>query len=533
MSKHAKRKVQNVKKQDIPEKVQNIREQDVSEEMLNAETAFSNENYSLAFDYFKKGLGKKSDDTHILSRLGAVCIMLNKYDEAFEYFQRAVILAPENGDYIFYLGNAYFFKDDYVKALNMYAEAEIKGISDKVKPHLYYYMALICSANNNFEAALVNFEKYEKADKDKKVAFSIDVLSEKIKIYLALKKYDKAENCAVQWIMLAPEDIRGYMIRFNILMIKHDYKKATEVIEEVKKYVVIDETMRLNLRIEEVTLLTAQADENAKESKIYLEKALNLINELIEKAPEDKKEEMKLILAETNMKMGNYSEAINVAEILFKDLNENIMVQPAESVYNTVSESDEDYEGLSEEEQDYLMEHYVQNIEDEDELNNVFTQIETDVEYNTDSNNADNKNREKKFDIDYYDRLCFVLLSCYAVTENYAKSYELGKILKNSNNTYYSYFGHYTEAFSAKKLMRKSQEFTKDMVDKKYTENIAFYRKKMLEGKSVNFAVMFRARMYAEMGKLAKAKEMADLLSPAERESVMAYIEECRKTYDN
>ena len=51
----------------------------------------------------------------------------------------------------------------------------------------------------------------------------------------------------------------------------------------------------------------------------------------------------------------------------------------------------------------------------------------------------------------------------------------------------------------------------------------------MLKNPKNNFAVIFRARMYAESGKFIKAEEMASLLALDEKEAVMVYIEECRK----
>ena len=55
----------------------------------------------------------------------------------------------------------------------------------------------------------------------------------------------------------------------------------------------------------------------------------------------------------------------------------------------------------------------------------------------------------------------------------------------------------------------------------------------MLQNPNNNFAVIFRARMYAESGKFAKAEEMANLLALDEKEAVMSYIDECRKEYQS
>ncbi len=139
----------------------------------------------------------------------------------------------------------------------------------------------------------------------------------------------------------------------------------------------------------------------------------------------------------------------------------------------------------------------------------------------------------EKLSADYYDRLYFTLLSCYTTIEDYKNAYQFGGMLKNSENVYYAYFGRYTEAFSMKKLAESSAEFSKEKADEKYAETIAFYRSQMLQHPSNNYAVIFRARMYAEIGKFAKAEEMANLLSLDEKEAVMQYIDGCRKEYQD
>jgi hypothetical protein len=50
----------------------------------------------------------------------------------------------------------------------------------------------------------------------------------------------------------------------------------------------------------------------------------------------------------------------------------------------------------------------------------------------------------------------------------------------------------------------------------------------MLKSSGNNYAVIFRARMYAEIGKYAKAEEMANLLTEADKNGMMEYISECK-----
>ena len=61
-----------------------------------------------------------------------------------------------------------------------------------------------------------------------------------------------------------------------------------------------------------------------------------------------------------------------------------------------------------------------------------------------------------------------------------------------------------------------------------YAEVNAFFRTAMLNREGTSFAAVFRARMYAEVGKFAKAEEMANLLDTNEKQAVMEYINSCR-----
>lgn len=78
------------------------------EAMTNGETAFSNDHYDLALEWFQKAIKENPNDTDALTKAGTVCVPLEKFDDAFTYFQKAVEINPENGDFIFNLGNAYF-----------------------------------------------------------------------------------------------------------------------------------------------------------------------------------------------------------------------------------------------------------------------------------------------------------------------------------------------------------------------------------------------------------------------------------------
>ena len=516
------------------------------EAMINAEAAFANENYALALEWFRKALEENPDDLQALSRAGTVCVPLDKYDDAFEYFQRAMELNPENGDNAFNLGNAYFFHGDYGKALALYAEAEMKGVSEEAKPRLYYKMALLCSVRQDVKAALANFQKYEDADKTGTAALNPDVISEKIKLYMMAEDYANASKSAVQWIAISPTNISSYMVYFSILMAQRAYERAELVLDDAKKYAEVDEDTKFTLEVERVALLVAKADADPKNAESNLQSAHALITSLMTDAPIAKRDELTLTLAEVCMKMNRYQEAIQAAEALLPtDTVPDRKVEHQEPAYEELD--DAQIEAMAAEDMQMIDEKIASGEIDEsiveaaevyyDEDGNPVRQypdgaFDDIADTSVSTENAEpvsvQTNVEDKSK-DYYDRLYFILLSCYAAIEDYSNARKFGGLLKHSDNVYYAYFGHYTEAFSMKKLSESSSDVTKEAAERQYAETIAFYRSMMLKNPKNNFAVIFRARMYAESGKFAKAEEMASLLALEEKEAVTAYIEECRK----
>lgn len=522
-----------------------------TEAMINAETAFSNGNYSLALEWFRKALNEEPENMEALSRAGAVCVPLNRFDESLEFFKKALELDPENGDNYFNLGNAYFFKGELAKALKYYAEAEVKGCSEEAQPRLYYQMAMLCSVNKDVKSALLNLKKYEEADKTGTAALNPDVISEKIKLYMMAEDYDNAAAYAMQWISISPSQINGYMVYFSILMAKRDYARAEKAIEDAEKYAEYDDSILLKLRIEKVALLMAKSESEPNKAQEYLNSAHEILIELINTSSNSNRDELTLTLSEVCMKMGLYDEAISRAESLIPSDTANIDdIHPTET-YTEYELSDEEIEAMAEEDMANIDAKIASGEISEDigecaEIyydddgkpvreypEEVLAELGTEEAVTEDSSDDTIDEEIKPKSQDFYDRLYFILLSCYATIENYTGAYKYGGLLKYSNNLYYSYFGRYTEAFSLKQLSEADVNYSKEDAEKLYSETIAFYRSKMMQNPKNNFAVIFRARMYAEIGKFAKAEEMASLLVLDEKDAVMEYIEQCRKEYEN
>lgn len=520
-----------------------------TEAMINAETAFANGNHALALEWFRKAISVNEKSLTAIAKAGAACVSLSKFDEALSYFKKIYEMQPDSGDNAFNVGTVYFFQGNYAKALELYSEAEMKGCSSETKPKLYYQLSMLCSIRNDVPAALANLEKYEYFEKSETAALNPDIISEKVKLYLKARDYSNAAKYAVQWIALAPKDTTCYMVYFSILMAQKDYVRAENVLDDAEKFSDHNEAVEVKMQLERVSLLAAMSDNNTEASLEYLNKAYNILAELLEKAPESDKPNIRLTFAEVCIKMKKYDEAIQlVSSLVPKDKVEEINLEFEEDDYYELNDYavdemiDEDMGiidemitvgELSEDEGDYAEIYY------DDYGNPIREYPEGTFDYLIEAysleNNEEEEDTEKKtvepkeLSTEFYDRVYFILLSCYTSTEDYTNAYKFGNLLKHSENEYYSYLARYTIAFSMKKLCKANGKFSIDAVDKIYAETLAFYRSEMMKNPKGNYAVIFRARMYAETSKFVKAEEIARLLPGDEKNAVLDYINQCRQ----
>lgn len=526
----------------------------VKEFLSNGETAFSNQQFDVALGWFEKACQAEPDNVYALSRTGAACIPLQNFDRAIAYFTSAVTLDPETGDNYFNLANAYFFKEDYVRALEHYASAELKGCSEYARPKLYYQMAVLCRAKEDIKSALINYKKYEEADKAGGTAGNPDVILEKIRLHLLDEDYENAENCAMQLILLSPGAFNGYAIYFQILLAAKKYDKAETVLDDAVKYAELDAEHELAVGFHKVTLCALRAESEPDRAAAHYQDALARLDGLkakpgISKAREN---EITLTTAEIYLKTEQFDKAIHCI---------HEMLQPKVISAPTGVSEDTDAPVLDDSQLEDMIAKAIEDVDRKVETGEIDSDLwmQAEIYYDEHGNEVreypahafpvsepasaleeaipvpltealEDDSGYATSEADFYDKVNFILLSCYASKEDYKNALAYAGTLKHSDNIYYRYFGTYTEAFATKKLSDQGK-MEKEAAMGKYHEMIAFFRARMFEQPGDKFAVIFRARAYAEIGKFEKATEMAVLLSAEEKESVLAYIDQYREEY--
>lgn len=532
------------------------------EELLsNAESAFVNKQYHVSLEYYQNALEVKPDDVYLLSRAGSLCVVLGRYEDAFRHFIRAAEVDPDNGDNYYNLGNVYYFIKDYAKCLDMYTKAELIGCSSEVLNKLYFQKAMLCGARGDAKAALMYLKKYERAHENDIKAMDPRVLSEKVKLQMALQEFEEAELSAAKLLNVQPTRFQNYILYFNLLMALKKYDKAEQILLDAQEYAEMSDKDQYVLGIQKAAFYTELIDvfANDESVKSRCERfASDIYAEMLSSDnPDMSKNEVKLNLANLYMKAKRYDDAIAILKVFLpteeiihcdadlspvqeipeytaadEDSDGSEYAETDESDYADYSEKASDYADYSDETSDYSdyeTSEYGDYSEDESADNEDDVSEESiDDEDTNEVESVEEVEVNETVSDEFLERVRYILMSCYVSKEDYLNALNMTRYLKDSQNTYYQYFSRYCEAYAMRSLVGYSELYTKEIGEQKYAETIAYYRSRMMKDPKDKYAIILRARMYAEQGTYVKAEEMAKLLGADERNALIQYIEQCR-----
>lgn len=522
------------------------------EAMAAGETSFSATDYKSALEYFRKALAAVPDDVYALSRAGAAAVALNEFDNALEYFRKATDIQPENGDNAFNLGNAYFFQADLNHALEQYARAEILGCSKAVQARLFYQLSLMNMLQGNMEAAIKNFQKFEETDTSRRALSDPKIILEKLKLYMMAKDYARSAECAVQLIQMAPQELRGYLVYFNLLVSVKKFDEATRILDEAQRYAIMGENEQLSLNVERVSLYLMRAGMEPENAEAMRNEALELIKQNLGAAKEGSRayNQMLLSLAEVQVMRKQYQKAAAAAAAVLPELDGDKARELVEQI-KIHKDLDPAVEGaeLDEAAFDELVRAALADVNEKINAGEINPHlIEQATVYYDSENNQIREYPEGAFDSlqkpaasqnaaaadvavrpgtakmrpEFYERARFLLVTALVSAERFEEVKKQAASLRSSTNTMYAFFAMYAEALAQRKTGC-------DPDGSIYDALLAFYRGRMLKKDYAPYAALYRARMYAEIGKFAKAEEMAKLVPAEEKEELAAYIAGCKK----
>lgn len=513
----------------------------IKEYLLNAEIALENRQYNAALKGFSQVLELDPKNIYALSKSGAICVAMGKFEEALKHFGKAMELDPKNGDNAFNYGNACFFNRDFARAFAFYVEADKLGCSDDARSRLYYQMASLCSMRQDIDGALIYFRKCEQSDPSGMIAMNPSLIAEKLKLHMLRKDFAAAGKCAEQLIAAQPGLFKNYMVYFSLLMAGKRYDAAHQVLEDAGNFAALSEEDAFALVQQKTALLVARAEAgmmDRTEAGLTAEELLTAYAGS-HKLSDAQTAQLRMTVAEILSKTGFTDRAIVLLEQLLYGRSNAPASAPAEPVLPEEL-SIEDIEEMAQNDMERIQEQIDSGELDEDL--GLYAEVDFDEDgmefhcYDDAALDAPESKTEPEEDdrqaaapvrlqLSAADRekAQFLLLTCHLAQDNFAGVSKLAKVLKSSENKYYRYYGIYTDALSDRKL-------TGDSVSsqRKYAEAQAFFRSRSFEDKKDALASVFRARLYAEQGQFAKAEQIAELLSEGDMKAVLAYIETCR-----
>lgn len=507
-----------------------------------ADIAFANKQYLEALSWYRKILDVAPNDIYALSRAGAICVSMGQFDHAMDYFSRAKNNDPQNGDNHFNFANACFFKKSFADAFASYVEAEKCGCSDDVVPRLYYQMALLCSLRQDTRSALIYFQKCEESDRTGELSLSPDLISEKLKLYMMIEDFNNAEKMAAQLVAIQPTLFRNYMVYFSILMAHRNFTVAEKVLIDANQYAELTSDDKINILLQTAALYVAEGESDANIFESRCQKAIELLEARAGASDITNAQLINILmtLSEVYQKANLHEKAISCLMNILDDRKE-VAPESENDVHRVPA-----YE-LTPEEIDEMIRMDTERIQELiyagaiDGNMGAYAQIEYDengfpvniydddafaaVSFNEQStaipvvNEPVHENR-LVLSKDQREKILFMLLTSYLAKDKYEAAGKIADVLKHSDNKYYAYYGLYVSAFVTRKLCTDTA-----IVSRKYTETLAFFRNKMFADHNDSLAAIFRARLYAEDGKIEKSKEIAKLLAESDQKAIFDYID--------
>lgn len=495
----------------------NINEQ-YTDFIVLAQAAEGNGQYEKAAAWLQQALDADPASLEALSMLGRICVNLKMPDEALAYFTKAVELAPDNGDNWYNLGNAFLFSKNLTGAYQNFMEAERRGVSKDVQPHLYFQLAVLFGMKNSYATALYYIGKCEMADPTGSIALSPDLLSEKVKLYLSSGDVVSAEKYSVDLIGVDPRKFTSYMTLCTIQMSRRNYKTAWETLMNAQKFAEIsgDDKITLTLYMSSILQIMAEVPGTSDTQKaVYVRKAVDgLRRAAAADATVPQYNQLMLALAEIYQKNKEYKAAL---EVLNDILEYRFKGKISAASGNKALDSRD-------------MESYIESLWNESE---DWSEDQPAVRmFGEQKGMDDEKNPAVPVpntfgDPNFMDRMRFVLINCQTETGRYKEAEEVAAFLKHSTNTQFAYYGIYIGAMCAR--MNRPDDTTG--WKRAYAEAIAYFKNRMIRNPSDSLALVFRARLHAECGNFANAEELASLLAEEDRKSVLVYIEKCKKQH--
>lgn len=184
----------------------------LTELISNSRIAFLNGKLQEAFSLAKVAIKLDPDCADAYQCAANVCMSLNRYDDAIEYYQQAVRCEPDNGNRYFNLGYAQASVNKIADTMQSFAKADELGLNEDAAGQMYHILGIVNQQLGRLDDALINLKKSEML-----VPGDIDIMKRKAAIYGIQDDIPNGLNVANQMKLFAPSDYSGYQVAYIML----------------------------------------------------------------------------------------------------------------------------------------------------------------------------------------------------------------------------------------------------------------------------------------------------------------------------
>lgn len=174
--------------------------------------AFINGQFQEAFTLAKEAIKLDENCADAYQCAANVCMSLGRYEDAIEYYQKAVNCDPNNGNRFFSLGYAQASVNKIAEAMQNFAKADELGLNEDAAGQMYHILGIVNQEFGKLDDALINLKKSELI-----IPADMDILKRKAVIYGLLDEITNGLQTANQMKLLAPSDYSGYQAAYILL----------------------------------------------------------------------------------------------------------------------------------------------------------------------------------------------------------------------------------------------------------------------------------------------------------------------------
>ena len=189
-----------------------VNNEKLAELISNSQVAFINGQYQESMTLAREAIKLDDKCADAYQCAANVCMSLNRYNDAIEYYQKAVDCDPDNGNRYFNLGYAQATVNKIAEALQSFAKADELGLSEDAAAQMYHILGIANQQLGKLDDALINLKKSELL-----IPGDIDIMKRKAAIYGILDDVPSGLSVANQMKLIAPSDYSGYQVAYILL----------------------------------------------------------------------------------------------------------------------------------------------------------------------------------------------------------------------------------------------------------------------------------------------------------------------------